>query len=110
MVVVLIGSLGIYGLERWLRKPDAPIIGAAYVVDGDTISISGVRIRLLDIDAPELDQTCTDAQGREWPCGRQASSQLRAFARGRDLNCLPQSRDKYGRTLAICSLPDKDGR
>ncbi len=107
MVVVLIGSLGVYGLERWLRKPDAPIIGAAYVVDGDTISVSGVRIRLLDIDAPELDQTCTDAQGREWPCGRQASSQLRALTRGRDLNCLPQSLDQYGRTLAICSLPDK---
>ncbi|MEW6767701.1 MAG: thermonuclease family protein [Pseudomonadota bacterium] len=107
MLIVLIGSLAVYAVERWLRKPDAPIVGTAFVVDGDTLAISGVRIRLLDIDAPELDQNCTDGQGRDWPCGRQASSQLRALIRGRDLTCQPQSKDQYGRTLAICSLPDK---
>lgn len=107
MVIVLIASLAIAGIERWLRQPDAPIIGNAFVVDGDTLSIAGTRIRLLNIDAPELDQTCTDAMSRDWPCGRQASSQLRAHVRGRDLTCQPQSRDKYGRSLAICLLPDK---
>jgi endonuclease YncB( thermonuclease family) len=107
MVIVLICALAIGGLERWFRKPDTPIIGNAFVVDGDTLAISGVRIRLLDIDAPELDQTCTDNMGRDWPCGRQASSQLRAHVRGHDLTCQPRSRDKYGRTLATCSLPDK---
>ncbi|HBF53262.1 MAG TPA: succinoglycan biosynthesis protein, partial [Afipia sp.] len=24
MVIVLIGSLGVYAVERWMRKPDAP--------------------------------------------------------------------------------------
>lgn len=107
MVIVLVCSLGVYGIERWLRKPDTPIIGNAFVVDGDTLAISGVRVRLVDIDAPELDQTCIDNQGRDWPCGSQASSQLRALVRGHDLTCQPRSHDKYGRTLAICSLPDK---
>ena len=63
MVIVLIGSLGVYAVERWMRKPDAPVSGNAFVADGDTLTISGTRIRLIDIDAPELDQTCTDAQG-----------------------------------------------
>lgn len=106
MVIVLIGSLGIYAVERWMKTPDTPVTGNAFVADGDTLTISGTRIRLIDIDAPELDQTCTDAQGRDWPCGRQASAQLRSHVRGRDLTCQPKSRDRYGRTLATCSLPD----
>ncbi len=106
-LAVLIGSLAIYGLERWLRPADAPVVGNAFVIDGDTLTIDRARIRLIDIDAPELDQTCTDAQGRDWPCGRQASSQLRSHIRGRDLSCQPNSRDQYGRTLAVCRLPDK---
>lgn len=107
MLTVLVGSLGVYGLERWLRKPDALIVGNAFVVDGDTLAIAGVRIRLVDIDAPELDQSCRDGQGRDWPCGRQASNQLRSLVRGHDLTCQPRSRDQYGCTLATCSLPDK---
>jgi endonuclease YncB( thermonuclease family) len=105
-VIVLIGSLGIYGVQRWMRPPDAPIVGSAFVVDGDTLSISGTRIRLIDIDAPELDQTCLDARGQDWLCGRQASAQLRSHVRGRDLTCQPKSKDQYGRVLATCSLPD----
>ena len=106
MIIVLIGSLGVYVAEKWMRVPDAPIIGNAYVADGDTLTISGTRIRLTDIDAPELDQTCLDAGGRDWPCGRQASAQLRSHIRGHDLTCQPKSLDQYGRTLATCTLPD----
>jgi endonuclease YncB( thermonuclease family) len=106
VVTVLIGSLCVYAVERRFRTPDAPISGTAFVADGDTLTITGVRIRLIDIDAPELDQSCTDAQGHDWPCGRQASNQLRDRVRGREINCKPQARDKYGRTLARCALPD----
>ena len=106
VAVVLIGSLGIYAVERWMRPPDAPIVGNAFVVDGDTLSISGTRIRLIDIDAPELDQTCIDSQRRDWDCGRRASAQLRSHIRGQDLTCQPKSTDQYGRALATCFLPD----
>jgi len=106
VVIVLIGSLIIYGVERLIRTQDAPVVRNAFVVDGDTLTIAGKRIRLIDIDAPELDQTCLDAQGRDWPCGRQASSQLRSHIRGRDLTCQSKSLDQYGRTLATCTLPD----
>lgn len=105
-VIVLVGSLGVYTAERWLKTPDAPIAGSAFVADGDTLTINGTRIRLIDIDAPELEQICLDAQGRDWPCGRQASAQLRSRVRGHDLRCQPKSIDKYGRSLATCTLPD----
>ena len=50
MVIVLIGSLGVYAVERWMRTPDTPVTGNAFVADGDTLTISGTRIRLIDID------------------------------------------------------------
>lgn len=106
MLIVLIGSLGVYAVERWMRTPDAPVAGNAAVADGDTLTISGTRIRLVDIDAPELDQMCLDAHGRDWACGRQASAQLRSRVSGRDMTCRPTSIDKYGRSLATCTLPD----
>ena len=37
------------------------------VIDGDTLHVDGKKIRLTGIDAPELHQTCRDAQAREWP-------------------------------------------
>ncbi len=106
-LAVLAGSLGIYAIEHWMRPPEAPITGRAIVADGDTLTIDGTRIRLVDIDAPELDQSCRDPGGQEWPCGRQASGELRSHIRGRDLTCRPKGRDQYNRVLATCAaLPD----
>ncbi|MES2749776.1 MAG: thermonuclease family protein [Pseudomonadota bacterium] len=106
ILVVLAGSLGVYAIERWMRTPGTPVTGNAFVADGDTLTIAGTRIRLVDIDAPELEQNCRDAEGRDWPCGRQASSQLHSRVRGRDLTCQPKTLDRFGRTLATCTLPD----
>ena len=39
----------------------ADLTGAALVVDGDTITISGNKISLHGIDTPEKDQVCLDA-------------------------------------------------
>jgi endonuclease YncB( thermonuclease family) len=84
----------------------APITGHARIVDGDSIRIGGIRIRLDGIDAPEWDQTCSDAGGRTWACGRAATRALRERTRGQNLRCLPRATDRYGRTLAVCSLAD----
>ena len=46
------------------------IAGTATVVDGDTVKIRGIRIRLHGIDAPESKQQCRRANGERWRCGR----------------------------------------
>ena len=46
----------------------ANISGSALIVDGDTIAISGMKIRLSGIDTPERKQTCKKA-GVTWKCG-----------------------------------------
>ncbi len=105
-LVLLAAGLSAYGLKLWSASPDGPIIGTAYVIDGDTVSISGRHIRLVDIDAPELDQSCQDSRGKPWPCGRAAAMALRGLLRGRELSCRAQAYDQYHRVLAVCSLPD----
>ena len=44
------------------------ITGPARVIDGDTLGVSGQRIRLHGIDAPEKNQTC-QIEGTPWACG-----------------------------------------
>jgi endonuclease YncB( thermonuclease family) len=103
---VLMVLLGLYAYKSWKTPSLAPIVGAAWVADGDTVEISGARIRLVGIDAPELDQTCADDKGQTWSCGRAASRELRAYVRGRELKCQPKGYDQHERVLAICFLPD----
>ena len=48
------------GALAWKMNGRPEILGFAmfYVVDGDTLSRRGERLRLLGIDAPEYDQQC----------------------------------------------------
>ncbi len=78
------------------------ITGQAVVVDGDTLRIGTERIRLLGIDAPELDQTCTAADGGRWPCGGEAAGVLAFYVEGGPVTCRGDERDQYDPLLAIC--------
>jgi endonuclease YncB( thermonuclease family) len=105
-IVLLACLLGVYAYMRWNAEPQAAIIGKAWVVDGDTIEISGTRIRLEGIDAPELDQICTKPDGKTWACGRAALGELRAHIHDQELTCNGRALDRYRRVLAVCALPD----
>ncbi|MCC6948694.1 MAG: thermonuclease family protein [Bradyrhizobiaceae bacterium] len=78
-------------------------LATATAIDGDSLRRGGEEIRLLGIDAPEYRQTCRDERGRDWACGREARAHLeRLLSRG-PAQCVPNGRDRYGRTLARCS-------
>lgn len=102
LVVVLLVA------KYFLPEPD-PLTpsGRAQVIDGDSIKVDGVEIRLKGIDAPELDQSCT-RDGRDWPCGREAARQLRFFVRGADVSCIGTVFDKHKRLLAHCRQGDRE--
>jgi endonuclease YncB( thermonuclease family) len=83
------------------------IAGPARVIDGDTLRIDDIKIRLHAIDAPERRQTCLVGE-MEVACGRQASRFLERLIAGRAVTCTALDRDRYGRTIARCSVAGQD--
>lgn len=104
---------GLFSREGWHdlvggSTAAAEIVGRASVIDGDTIEIHGIRIRLEGIDAPEGRQTCRDAVGRTYRCGQKAAHQLDEMIGARPVSCTPSGQDRYGRTLAYCTVAGVD--
>ncbi|EJF77325.1 hypothetical protein MCO_01240 [Bartonella sp. DB5-6] len=75
--------------------------GHAFVIDGDSIMISSVIIRLVGIDAPELQQFCGNKNAR-YPCGLKAKKYLEKLIANHPVTCHWHKKDKYRRILAIC--------
>ena len=86
----------------------AEIVGNPRIIDGDTIEISGKRIRLHGIDAPEVAQECVVAN-KWWPCGRDASLALSSLIGNNLVACQERDKDRYGRIIAVCKIAGPQG-
>ncbi len=75
--------------------------GMATAVDGDSLSVSGMSVRIFGIDAPEGKQMCTK-DGSSWPCGEQARAHLETLIANTPVRCESEGIDGVGRTVAIC--------
>ncbi len=76
--------------------------GTLRVIDGDTVDIGQVRVRIFGIDAPEMDQSCENQAGDTWSCGLWVTAQLRSEFEGRQANCETIDIDRYGRVVMRC--------
>ena len=83
-------------------QPGAAIVGPARVVDGDTVRIGSVRIRIQGIDAPETDDTCLRPDGSAWDCGIWSTEVARERFEGRRLVCHDLGERSYDRVVARC--------
>jgi micrococcal nuclease len=70
--------------------------GPAWVIDGDTLDIRGMRIRLAGVDAPEMDQ----------PYGQTAKWALVKLCKGQEIRAVFDGDLSHDRTVATCYLPD----
>jgi endonuclease YncB( thermonuclease family) len=98
-----VGAMAAIGLRHALSTvmPSARLEGATRVVDGDSLVIGGVSVRLKGIDAPEIRQSCRRS-GMDWRCGQEAADRLRAIVESATLQCRRIGEDRNGRTLARC--------
>ena len=92
---------------RQRETVQADVAGRARVIDGDTIEVGAVRIRLFGVDAPESAQRCL-AGGRHWPCGEQATRALVRHIDSRSVACEERDQDRYGRIVAVCRYGGQD--
>ena len=77
------------------------------VIDGDTIVLSELRIRLQGIDAPEMTQECRDKKSiKVYKCGETAKEYLIKLIETREVACTDEGLDKYRRQLAYCYVGD----
>jgi endonuclease YncB( thermonuclease family) len=82
--------------------------GAGHASDGDSLRVGTDRVRLTGLDAPELDQICWRPEDSEWPCGRVARDEMARLLRVGGVDCQPEGEDRFGRTLARCTVAGKD--
>ena len=79
------------------------------VTDGDTIRMDGERIRIWGIDAPELKQSCLQAD-HSWFCGIKAREAFLKFIEGASLRCEVVHKDRYSRKVSRCFIISTDSR
>jgi endonuclease YncB( thermonuclease family) len=91
-----------------LDQPPPPVNGLGRASDGDSLRLGEDRIRLLGLDAPELTQDCTSADGRIWRCGRAARDRMAQLLAAGPAYCRPEDVDQYGRLLATCLVAGRD--
>ncbi|WP_440589649.1 thermonuclease family protein [Pelagibacterium mangrovi] len=87
--IVLVERARISNVETLLRGP-------CWVIDGDTIIINNVRIRLAGIDSPELDH----------PWGKKSKWALVQLCKGQTITARIRPELSHDRVVADCFLPD----
>ena len=70
--------------------------GRCWVIDGDTIVINNIRLRLAGIDAPELDH----------PWGQRSKWAMVQLCKGQTVTARIKPELSYDRMVAECFLPD----
>lgn len=110
---IIMALLIMYILEKEGSLKDlfkTPAVGSisngVRVVDGDTIVLDGIKIRLKGIDAPESKQECISYSGTKKrtkiPCGEIATAELKNIIGKNKINCSNEGKDIYNRQLSYC--------
>lgn len=100
---LLIVCLGVW----FTVKPacSTELAGPVEIIDGDTIVIGEVTVRLHGIDAAETGQRCVGEGRKIVRPGDAAVELLEKLASG-GLACSGTEHDDYGRLIAVCHTPD----
>lgn len=90
--------------RRRQAPPGETFSGQPRIIDGDTLDVEGIRVRMQGIDALESDQQCSRSGGGRYACGRAARDQLAELVGGREITCTPDGTQTHGRSVAVCTV------
>tara|TARA_R110002049_G_scaffold46486_5_gene135077 strand:- start:888 stop:1553 length:666 start_codon:yes stop_codon:yes gene_type:complete len=108
MAVAAVAAFSFSGGMLQANLGDRGFSGPVRVVDGDTLEVAGIKVRLHAIDAPETDQMCLTRQGTDWACGGWITKVVRDRYSGQTAQCQGIETDRYGRTVARCTALGED--
>lgn len=87
---------------RFAESADAgELVGIPDIISGDEIELAGQRLRLAEIDAPELGQMCT-FRDRLYSCGEIARAALLDLTAGVKVSCRTLGPGPRGTKFARC--------
>jgi micrococcal nuclease len=94
----VITALGLWLVGTQAHAAEAILTGQARTVDGDTIEIGGVSVRLKGIAAPECNE----------PGGAEATTAMQRLIDGQEVRCLLTGERTHGRAVGYCSASGVD--
>lgn len=94
------------------RRPFNPfeypeIKGYPEVVTGSILYLEGIKVKLLGIDAPNLNQICVNHMGSDYNCGEKSVEWLQDWLNGKEVSCHILSRVERGQATGSCFTDDK---
>jgi endonuclease YncB( thermonuclease family) len=84
------------------------LAGPVRVIDGDTFAIGAIVVRLADVDAPELAQTCDGGPVPMRHCGAYVADALKDRISDREVRCVVREIDQYDRRISSCEAAGED--
>jgi endonuclease YncB( thermonuclease family) len=120
LLALSVAAVGLGGETRPMIY--AKVIQDKDVIDGDTVWMGDVSLRLWGIDAPEAHnapQLCKDRSGLNFSCGEQARDMLGKMMDGKLVSCGPppdgsraggtdivKLKETFGRPIVACTIHD----
>lgn len=109
-LIITAFSIFIFTIIRgYLEVYNAPISYESKnirVIDGDTIALNSINIRLLGVDAPEIKQTCNTSKKYQVNCGILAKIKMQELIGNNIVVCSSRGLDRYKRLLSYCYVKD----
>lgn len=88
--------------------PNTLVKGAGRAVEGDMVSVNGMFIRLMGVDAPDPGQLCRNRYGHELDCFRTAKDVLGALVDGQEVECTVADQDRNATRMGECRVRGVD--
>ena len=84
------------------------ISGSATVISANVFYVGGRYVRLFGVDAPDIDQICSDNLEASYNCGEEAASWVRNWIDNNVIDCYLLKISPNGQDLATCVWGDYD--
>ena len=88
--------------------PNQTVRGSGVAQAGDLLTVNGLSVRLLGIDAPDPGQLCRNRYGHELDCFSIATSVLNGLVKGEERECIIAELDRNGEKKGECRVRGVD--